>query len=293
MKNFKLFLITIALATFTISCEDDGGTSNFVSLDLGAVPNMTKSSSTDAFYNLIKLNNGENVSVTFNAEVAQGDPASADVVGIYTTASGAVYSSTIFSNVTLPQEFNLSVNDIIAAFSELNDPSDIQVGDNIALTTRFTMNDGTVLNILNNDGTSGTGANIQTTVLFTTVINYPVSCPSDLGGVYDVISNGENTAGIPPAVDFPYTITLTDNGGGSYTMSDFAAGVYILWYTGFGLTFEQPGTFTDVCGTIGGDFTDAWGQTVPVTGSVNEDGTIDLRWDNPWGDFNDSILTPQ
>lgn len=292
MKKFKFLILTFALAIFTVSCEDDGGTS-FIALNPGAVPNMTKSASTDAFYNLIKLNNGENVSVTFNAEVAQGSPSSADVVGIYTTATGDVYSSTIFSNVTLPQEFNLSINDIVAAFAELNDPSDIQVGDNIALTTRFTMDDGTVLNILNDDGTSGTGANIQTTVLFTTVINYPVSCPSDLGGVYDVISNGDNTDGQPPAVDLAYTVTLTDNGGGSYTMSDFAAGAYILWYTVYGLTFEQAGTFTDVCGTIGGDFADAWGQTVPVTGSVNEDGSITISWSNPWGDYLTSVMTPQ
>lgn len=292
MKNLKILLLTMVLAIFSVSCEDDGGTS-FIPLQEGAVPNMVKSTSTDAFYNLIKLNNGENVAVTFNAEVAQGSPASADVVGVYTTAAGSVYSATLFSNVTLPQEFTLAISDIVAAFSEINDASDIQVGDNIAITTRFTLDDGTVLNILNDDGTSGTGANIQTTVLFTTVINYPVSCPSDLGGTYSVISNGDNTDGQPPAVDLAYTITLTDNGGGSYTMSDFAAGAYILWYTPYGLTFEQTGTFTDVCGTIGGEFADAWGQAVPVTGSVNEDGTITLSWTNPWGDYLTSVLTPQ
>ncbi|MBC3759359.1 hypothetical protein H7U19_13150 [Hyunsoonleella sp. SJ7] len=290
MKNFKYLFYLLAVTVLSVSCENDGGTS-VIPLNDGAVPNMTKSATTDAFFNLIRLNNGENVSVSFNAEVAQGTPASADIIGIYNTADGNTYSATLFSDVSLPQDFTISISDLVSAFAELSTSDDIKVGDALTLSARFTMADGTVLNILNDDGSSGTGANIRTTVLFTTVITYPVSCPSDLAGEYSAITNGDNTDGQPPAVDLAYDVTITDQGGGIYTISDFPAGAYILWYTVYGLTFEQEGTFTDVCGAISATFADAWGQDVPATGTVNENGTITLTWSNPWGDFATTILT--
>ncbi len=292
MKNLKFILLTMLLSVFIVSCEDDGGTS-FIEVNGGAVPNMTKSTSTDAFFNLIRLNNGEDVSVNFSAEIAQGNPASTDIVGIYRAASGSVYNATLFSDVTLPQEFSLSISEIVAAFSEISTGDDIVVGDALTLSARFTMNDGSVLNIVNDDGTSGTGANIQTTVLFTTIITYPVSCPSDLGGNYSVISNGDNTDGQPPAVNVAYDVTITDLGGGSYEISDFSGGVYLFWYSIYGLSWEQAGVFTDICGAISGTFGDAWSNAVPATGTVNSDGSLTIHWDNPWGDYGDSVFTPQ
>ena len=124
MKNLKYLILTLALAVFNISCENDGGTSA-IQLNDGAVPNMVKSVSSAGFFDLVKVDSGENVSVTFSADVAQGKPASIDIVGIYTTSAGMVYSATLFGNVSLPQDFNLSINDIVAAFSELNSSADI------------------------------------------------------------------------------------------------------------------------------------------------------------------------
>lgn len=294
MKTINYIMLMFAISLIICSCEDDGGTS-VITLEEGAVPNMVKSPSTDAFFDLVKLNNGENVSVTFSAEVAQGNPASTDIVGVYKTTAGQFYSTILFNNVSLPQDFNLSVNDIVEAFSELNSAADISVGDAISLTTRFTMEDGTVLNILNNDGTSGTGTNIQTTVLFTTVIIYPVSCPSDISGIYNVVSNGDNTDGQPPAVNVPYTVTITDNGGGSYTISDGVAGVYQFWYCApYGYCFETAGTFTDVCGNLSGSWTESFGCQVDLTGTVNQNGTLTIQWSNCFGDhIDEAIYTPQ
>jgi len=219
MKKIKFILLIMVIGFIGVSCDDDGGTS-VIPLAEGAVPDMTKSASTDQIIDLVKVINGDPVSFGFNVAVAQGNPASTDIVGYYRTAAGSIYTSVLFSNVTLPQDFTMTSADVIAAFAEITSSDDILLGDILTITTRFTMADGTVLNILNDDGTSNTGTNIQTTVLFTTAINYPVSCPSDLGGVYNVISNGDNTDGQPPAIDVPYTVTLTDNGGGSYTISD-------------------------------------------------------------------------
>ncbi|MDC1259699.1 MAG: hypothetical protein P8O96_05250 [Flavobacteriaceae bacterium] len=295
MKKFKF--LTMALAIFILSCENDGGTSN-IPLNDGAAPNLIKSASTDGFFNLIRLNNGENVSIDFYAEVAQGNPAKTDIVGSYKTAGGLVYNTTLFGDVTLPQDFSLSINDIITVFSEINVASDIEVGDVLTITTRFTMNDGTVLNILNENGTSAVSSNIQTTVLFDSVISYPVSCPSDLGGTYNVVSSGYSTDGAPinnPLVNFPYTVTVTDDGGGSYTISDGVAGVYQDWYcVPYGYCFETEGNFTDVCNNLSGSWTEAFGCPVELIGMVNADRTLTISWSNCFGDtIEQAIYTPQ
>tara|TARA_R110000868_G_scaffold220257_3_gene471422 strand:- start:22479 stop:23396 length:918 start_codon:yes stop_codon:yes gene_type:complete len=292
MKNLKYLILTLALAVFNISCENDGGTSA-IQLNDGAVPNMVKSVSSAGFFDLVKVDSGENVSVTFSADVAQGKPASIDIVGIYTTSAGMVYSATLFGNVSLPQDFNLSINDIVAAFSELNSSADISVGDAIALTTRFTMADGTILNILNDDGTSGTGTNIQTTVLFTTVITYPVSCPSDLGGTHSYVSSNLQAAfgaGCPTG-DVTGTVTFTDQGGGIYLVSDLGFGQY-----GSSCWNDTPATsggaiITEVCGKLISGGADQYGLTYNwVITSVSGD-KLSISWSNNYGDSGDVVIT--
>lgn len=286
----------MTLAIFTVSCEDDGGTSA-IELIEGAVPNMIKSESTDGFLDLTKIQAGQNVSISFSADIAQGDPASGDVVGVYTTVAGDVYNATLDENVSFPADYTLSANDIVAAFSELTSLDDLGLGDVLSITTRFTLDNGTVLNIINPDGTSNTGSNIRSTVLFTTVINYPVSCPSDLAGTYNVLSSGFSTDSGPannPIVDFPYTVTITDDGGGAYTISDGVAGIYIEWYSIYGYSFETPGNFTDVCGNLSGSWSTSFtGDTVELTGVVNEDGTLTVSWINAFGDeVTEATYTP-
>lgn len=294
MKKIKIILLTLVII-FGVSCDDDGG-SSFIPLNDGAVPDMAKDASSDQIIDLVKVINGDPVNIGFNAKVAQGNPASTDIVGFYKTLAGPVYIAVLFSNVTLPQDFTMSTDDIVAAFAELTSTDDILLGDVLTISTRFTMSDGTVLNIINDDGTSNTGTNIQTTVLFTTLINYPVSCPSDLGGEYTVVSNGMSTDGGPtpdenPLVNFSYDIVLTDNGGGSYSISDGVAGVYILWYDIYGYTFETIGNFTDICGNLGGSWFDAFGAEIRLTGVDNGDGTLTIHWENDFGDYADAVYT--
>ncbi|MGB5819176.1 MAG: hypothetical protein WBG90_06790 [Saonia sp.] len=274
----KIFnILSICTALFLgISCEDDSGTSKIV-LEDGAAPNMLKSQTAAAFIDLIKLTNGETVDLEFSAEVAQGDPASVDIVGIYTTAAGPVYKTTLFGNVTLPQDFSLSSNEIISAFPELNSIDNVKVGDILTITTRFTMDDGRVLEIVNADGTSGTGTNIQTTVLFSSVITYPVTCPSDLAGIYVATSTAVGIgggAGVPPINDRDYMVTVTDNGGGSYSLSDYSGGIYDGLFCGpFGVCGDvSQGSITDICGALSGSAADCCGSTITFEGNVLPNG---------------------
>lgn len=297
MKKIKYIVLIAIVTLINFSCEKDGGTS-VQPLEEGVVPNISKDASTDAFLDLLKINDGNDVSISFNASVAQGNPKSTDVVGVYRTITGDVYNATLFSNATLPATLTISVSDIVAAFSELNSTSDIMLGDVLSITTSFTRTDGVVLNIINNDGTANYSNNIKNSGIVNVVIDYPVSCPSDIGGNYTVVSSGFSTDGAPvnnPLVNFSYDIVLTDNGGGAYTISDGVAGVYQDWYCApYGYCFETEGTFTDVCGTITGSWTEAFGCSIELTGTVNSDGTLTIEWSNCFGDtIEEAIYTPK
>jgi len=68
MKKIKYIILAITITLVSFSCEDDGGTSART-LEDGVIPNMEKDASTDAFLDLVKVNNGENISISFNADI--------------------------------------------------------------------------------------------------------------------------------------------------------------------------------------------------------------------------------
>ena len=293
MKNLKIILAFMMLATFIVSCDDDGGTSN-IDLQEGGVTNITKNADFAEIINLTDLRNGDEVKIGFGVDVFYGNVVSADVVGFYKTSNDLFGPVTLLSGVTqFPTDVTLNQDDIIAAFAELNGRDDIKLADELIVSTRILLADGSEINLINNDGTRNYGSDIHTSPFFSAQVSYPVSCPSDLGGVYNVVTNGENTDGQPPVVDFPYTVTLTDNGGGNYSISDGVAGVYIEWYSIYGYTFETKGNFTDICGVLSGSWVESFGCQIDLTGTLNDDGTLTIRWDNWFGDFGDAVYTPQ
>lgn len=287
MKKMLALVFTIVSIMLYMSCENDGGDS-VINLQDGVVPNMEKITTTDQIIDLVTVTNGDPINLGFSASIAQGSAATTDIVGVYTTATGSVYNGVLFSDITLPNEFSLSADDIVNAFTELNNPSDLLLADVLVITARFTMTDGTVLNLINEDGSPNLSSNIRNTVLFSTSISYPVSCPSDIGGNYTVVSSGFSTDGAPvnnPIVNFSYDVVVSDNGGGSYTISDGVAGVYQDWYcVPYGYCFETEGSFTDVCGTLSGTWTESFGCEINLTGVINMDRTLTITWANCFGD---------
>jgi len=286
MKTNKFIILLITILAFTYACDDDGGDSAIDLID-AAIPNMAKSEGSDLILDLNRIINGEVITISFKAELAQGNPEKTDVVGVLATKAGPVYTAVFEENAQLPKDYSITTDEIVAAFPQLNSADDLALGDVLSITTRYTLANGLVIDMIDEDGSSGTGTNPQNNVLFNPVIAYPVSCPSDLGGNYTVVSSGFSTDGGPvnnPLVNFSYDIVLTDNGGGSYSISDGVAGVYIDWYSIYGYTFETVGNFTDVCGSLSGSWVEAFGCQVDLTGTDNGDGTLTIQWINCFGD---------
>lgn len=135
------------------------------------------------------------------------------------------------------------------------------------------------------------------TTSFTCCFSTFVGCPSNIGGVYNVVTTGTSTDPCCPVeTTVAYTTTLTKTSATEYTISDFSSGLYTEWYCApYGLcaaTFEGlGGNVLDVCGTLTLSAS-YWGNT--GTGSLDpETGVITLQWQNQFGDAGTSVLTPQ
>jgi hypothetical protein len=296
MKTNKYILLLVTILAFTFACDDDGGDSKLDLIEFAAI-DINKSEGTDAFIDLVKVGQNEVISLGFSADLIQGNPAKTDVMGILVTAAGPVYNAMLFEDIQLPQDYTLTTDDIVAAFAELDSPTDLALGDVLHISMRYTLTNGFVVDVIDTDGSAGTDTNYQTSVLFNHVISYSVSCPSDISGNYTVVSSGFSTDSGPvnnPLVNFSYDVTLTDVGGGTYEISDGVAGVYIDWYSIYGYTFETTGSVTDICGTLSGSWQDAFGSTIELTGIVNADNTLTVQWKNGFGDeVTEAIYTPK
>lgn len=295
MKNIKKIFTLLVLILLIPSCENDGGDSK-TSTKEGALPDIQKLNNTDTFINLVAVQNGEDINLGFSVNPAVGDITSMDIIALYIKPDETIYKTILAANITtFPATFNLSKNDLYNAFEEISTYEDFATGDKLTISAELKLKDGSIQKIINDDGTNNFSSNIATSGLYKVFQTYNVSCPSDLGGTYSVISSGTSTdPGVEtdnPVSNYPYTVTITDNGGGNYTISDSFGGIYIYWYDIYGLTFEVEGTFSDVCGTISGKFEEPFGTDVIYTGTVNPDGTLNIHWTNGYDDFGDSVLT--
>lgn len=298
MKKNKIIFAIFTSIILLIACEKDGGESQIGYSSNGAVPNIQKNSNLDSFIDLTKINNDSEISLGFSVDKAIGEINSMDIIGFYIKADGTIYKATLVDNVTtFPTNITINKNDLLNAFAELNSKEDFALGDQLKITAELTLKDGTVQKILNNDGTNNFSSNVATSNLYKVFQTYNVSCPSNLGGNYSVISSGSSTDTGPspsenPISNFATNVVITDNGGGNYTVSDAFGGLYLLWYDIYGIVEGlSKGEFNDICGTISGSFPEPFGTDVIVTGNVNPDGTISIQWENGYGDKGSSVYT--
>ncbi|MCZ2845264.1 MAG: hypothetical protein O2U61_02000 [Candidatus Bathyarchaeota archaeon] len=177
MKKIKLLITVLMVSAFTVSCDTDGGESE-LDLAVGAVPDFALNEEYPTILNLNQLSTGTVVDFGFTVDIAQGDVASADVVAFYQTAAGPLYGPVILESGVkdFPHDMVLSTNDIIAAFSELNSSDDFKLGDELLITTKLYLENGTELDMMDADGRLY-GSDIHTSTVYDVIANYPVGCP--------------------------------------------------------------------------------------------------------------------
>ncbi len=168
---------------------------------------------------------------------------------------------------------------------------DLSGGGQFDITSTITTVDGATFRSTNSSATVNGSA-------FRGFFDYSlfVVCPSDLAGTYAVATEGTSTDGCCPG---PYSVeaevTLTETAPGEYEISDWSGGLYIEWYTIYGiLPSHMPGSIKDACGVIT-LLTDAepFGESLKGDGIVNDDGTITLSWVTGYGDKGTLTMTPK
>lgn len=207
--------------------------------------------------------------------------ADATSVNIYKSYNGGtpVLHSTVNS---LPSTVSISLAEAVDGLVNLDD---VQLLDQIVYS----------FDITTAGGTFPSGA--------TVVAN--VSCVSELAGEYMAETTGQSTDGCcPGTVMTSGPVTLTELGGGEYTISDWSGNIYFVWYGpdggNYGITEDyvngggMNATISDVCDEISATFDEPFGTSTTLTGSVDEmTGVITFSWVTGYDDQATVVLTPQ
>lgn len=288
MKKIKIILAFLVVTLLIPSCQDDGGDSKIDTFQ-GAIADVQKDNSTDSFIDLIAINDGASINIGFTVDKKFGDVTSMDVVAFYKKSSGETSKGVLFTNVTtFPATFNITQENLFAAFDVLNVPSDFEIGDQLIITTDLKLSNGTIINTINDEGVPNYGSNLATPP-FSPVQAYNVACPSDLEGTYEftTINIGEPGGG---TVSGPVTgtVNLTAKGGGVYDISD---GSFGGWEALYGPPGATGVTLIDICNQIKFGGADDYGDTYTMTNLVVTGNKISFHWENTYGEYGDTVLT--
>ena len=192
MKKMKLILASLFLVVFVSSCSKDGGDSVIEAANGGA-PDIQKVATADQSINLAALNNGGDIDLSFTVDIARGDVASMDIVGIYkqgTTVQKAVLRAGV---TTFPSTVSITKADLFDAFDAIATSSDITVFDKLIISADVTLKNGSVYELFTADGTPRFGADIANSQQFSVSQTYIISCPlddaSNFNGDYKVVQD--------------------------------------------------------------------------------------------------------
>lgn len=287
MKKIQQIITILCLLFLLPCCENDGGDSK-ISTQKGALPNIQKLDNTDTFIDILSLQSGGDFNIGFSVDLAIGKITSMDIVAFYTKVDGTIFKATIATNITsLPATFTLNRDDLFDAFSNLNSSEDISTGDKLTISADITLKNGTILKIINDDGTNNFSTNIATSDLYKVFQTYNVSCASYLAGTYSF-----STTNIGDGVNFTsdiYTgsVTFEDLGGGVYEISDASFGGYTALYdeTATGVELQ------DICNQISYNGVNQYGDSFTMTNLVVNGNKITFHWETSYGEFGDTTLT--
>jgi hypothetical protein len=267
MKKTLYFLPIILIAIFVISsCTREEDENAFFQIEQkGAVAVI---SNTSGFFNLLDPGNS---SVSFDLGT-KGEPVTS--MDISKRLKGGTIT-TLKTISTFPSNVSISFNEALAGSGYT--VADLAPGDQVEFRTMLSTATGTY------PGQSAI---------------FEMSCPSDLGGDYDVVSVGTSTDGCCPGQHtVNTTVTLSDNGGGKYTISDWSGGLYIEWYTVYGITPENMvGEVSDICNniTLTGPAQEPFGESLEGSGTLDPiTGIITFSWKNGYDDQGTLTMTPK
>jgi hypothetical protein len=225
------------------------------------------------FLDLLKL---DSEVITLTAAKVAGENFS----GMNILASVSPHNSIVSIGSVSGGSGNLTIS-ISELLSKLNKKADeIKVGENVRFLVDMVQSDGTAIR-----------ARKALTLSF--------SCFSDIAGEYTSLTTGSSTDGCcpNPVVNFPGEVTLTQISDGRYAINDFSAGLYLEWYSVYGISSvnDSPGKILDICNTITFfDTTEPF--ATPVVGEGARDnvtGVITYSWENGYGDKGTVVLTPK
>lgn len=138
--------------------------------------------------------------------------------------------------------------------------------------------------------------NANKAVLTTNTQTIAVSLPATIGGTYIVTTNGQSTDGCcPDPTSYEGEVTITDNGDNTYVISDVTGGMWVTWYSIYGITGGVEGNFSESCNQINlFGITEPFGSNISGGGTVNPlSGVINIDWlADSWGDVGSMVLTP-
>jgi hypothetical protein len=261
MKNtiYKIGFMLFALGLVTISCTSPEAETNYTPADYEFPTGITLTSGniTNSSFDFTYTINGGGEGYYVVVEGGSAAPSNEDVFD--GTATGLVDSGNF-------------------------------VLDGTAVVTSVTEDlcDGTAYDVYAVQFTTDSFLSETTTKLtVSTVANSPIA------GTYNAVTNGYNGWFGEDAVDFLGTVTITDNGGGSYSFDDLTGGWYAEYYSGYGAT-TVPGTFpsitcNDFARNFASPFYNCCGDVIVYSGIINFDGTITISWFNTF--FEDDIVT--
>lgn len=277
MKKNKFIYVLMALMFAFTACDEPGSEIlwdlSFVELDAAT------NASGEGTYTYLRENNGVNKSSGFMLNLAsrpldQAVNVTFEIVAATTTAIQNVHYVLNSNSVTIPAGQNIVELpiDIIA--------DGIEAGELLAIDIRLVSADVEIGN--------GFGQAVH---------NIQITCNSDIGGTYTSTTTGTSTdTCCPTETTVTGTVTLTDNGDGFYTISDWSAGLYLEWYDVYGITSSTDMTaeIRDICDAISADFTEPFNTATELRGTRDAaTGVITYTWVNGYGDQATVVLTPQ
>jgi hypothetical protein len=290
MKNIKLIFAILGFSLLSLSCTNDGGDSK-LEAKYGAVIDVKKLNSTDSYINLISLQSGGDINLGFVIDVARGDVASLDVVGFYIKSDGTTTKGILSKGIkNLPYTLNIKKADLLNAFDNLNTTQDFNIGDQLTIGADLTLKDGTIIKLINDDGTNNFSTAIATSSVYKVTQSYNVSCSSDLGGTYNyTTTNASSPTGESAAGPLTGEVTFTDLGGGQYDISDASFGGWIGLY-GPGNTAQKV-QLKDICNKISYSGKDQFGEVFSFSNLVVNGNKISFNWQNDYGEKGTTTLT--